>query len=861
MRENERMNCQVKKGDFASASAENHYRPNIQLEPIHQIIKLTFNIKESLSNGSVIQRIKANVATSTQLVLNGINFTISEIKSYNESNQPFAIHWHYDGSLITITWDKPWTANEVRDLEIFYEVKKPIAGLYYSFPSADQPLKPTYVGADHETERARYWLPCVDHPSIRTTLEFFLTSDKDYTILANGKLIDEKVTGDLKTAHWNLDFPCPSYLLTICVGDLVSFKDREADAGQGSIPVSYFTTKKYSSDDLKISFDRTPKMLEWMNKKLGVPLPYPKYFQYALPQHGGAMENISLVSWDDFMVMDEILAKEFTWSVDQINVHEMAHSWFGDSVVIKDFAHAWMKESWATYMETVWLEEMVSNEEADYDRFVNERRYKNETKRYVRPIVTNKYDSSWNMFDSHLYPGGSQRIDMLRKLLGDDAFWSGVTDYLQTFQGQVAETSDFQRKLEAHSGLNLQKFFDQWYYSKGYPKLKIDYSYDDKHRLVQLKVKQTQVDKEKEIGLFEFDLDTKIETEEHKFMDYTFKIKDEEHVFYVKTEKAPKSILIDIENKVLIDYDLNPGAEMLKRIYEVGSMKNKILSAFELGKDGSNKNLEFLVDQYKKESFWGIKKELIGAIGSIYLNEASDALVQFLDSEKDPMVLQELIKEIKNTPLTEEKVQKIKNFLTQTEVLYFAHNSCLQLLGSYKGDKTGMLKYLQAYKPEKDKKGILRDGKHQSIGRLRTKEATSYLLNELKNKDKDSRELISIVNAVTDSVTYGEDKEIFLVKEVLVDRIKTETNFQLLKALANALVKFNDPSLNKYLEKIKPKVSFQEQPSIDKLIEKNKGKTQNEELKNLDERLKKLEKENLDLKSKLQKLENIVEKN
>ena len=218
MNENNSLTCQFKKGDFASSSAKYHYRPNIQLEPIHQKIELSFEINEELCKGSVTQRIKANVVNNTIIELNAINITINNITSVNEStNESFVVTWKYNGSIITVIWERNWQINEIRDLIIDYEVKKPIAGLYYSYPTVNHPDKPIFVGADHETERARYWLPCIDHPSIRTTLEFFLTSDKTHTILANGKLIDEKISGDKKTAHWVLDFPCPSYLLTLCI--------------------------------------------------------------------------------------------------------------------------------------------------------------------------------------------------------------------------------------------------------------------------------------------------------------------------------------------------------------------------------------------------------------------------------------------------------------------------------------------------------------------------------------------------------------------------------------------------------------------------------------------------------------------
>lgn len=131
------------------------------------------------------------------------------------------------------------------------------------------------------------------------------------------------------------------------------------------------------------------------------------------------MENISLVSWDDMFVLDEALAQEWGRLVDQINAHEMAHSYFGDLVVIRDFADAWLKESWATYMEACWIEHAYGAEEYAYEIYECAQRYLHEAdERYLRPIVTRRFDSSWQLFDAHLYPGGAVRLHMLRRLLG-----------------------------------------------------------------------------------------------------------------------------------------------------------------------------------------------------------------------------------------------------------------------------------------------------------------------------------------------------------------------------------------------------------------------------------------------------------
>jgi aminopeptidase N len=153
---------------------------------------------------------------------------------------------------------------------------------------------------------------------------------------------------------------------------------------------------------------------------------------------GGAMENISLVTWSDLYVMDETLFKERGLMVDLTNIHEMAHTFFGDMLVIRHFEHVWLKESWATYTEALWLQDNWNEDEFRYEMLGNAERYMAETGRYTRPIVTRQYEHSWAMFDSHTYPGGGWRIHMLRCLCGDEAFWAGVKSmYLSFFPSKI----------------------------------------------------------------------------------------------------------------------------------------------------------------------------------------------------------------------------------------------------------------------------------------------------------------------------------------------------------------------------------------------------------------------------------------
>lgn len=105
-------------------------------------------------------------------------------------------------------------------------------------------------------------------------------------------------------------------------------------------------------------------------------------------------------------------------------------------------------------------------QEFEYDMWGNASRYFAECSEYVRPIVIREFDHSWQLFDRHLYPGGCWRIHMLRRMMGDTAFWAAVKEYVAVNSKDLVETEDFKRVLEKHSSFNLTKFFDQVTISK-----------------------------------------------------------------------------------------------------------------------------------------------------------------------------------------------------------------------------------------------------------------------------------------------------------------------------------------------------------------------------------------------------------
>jgi aminopeptidase N len=623
--------------DFSDPNVEAHYPPDLELEPIHLEIELFVDVANATVSGSVTNTVKARRDGPTTLKLDAVDF--EELDVRDPDGNPLA--WHYDGRTLELQWTAPFSVGEQRRVQVAYCVTEPVAGLYFSKPNEAYPDQSWYAASDHETERARHWLPCIDLPNVRTTLDFHLRAESRFTILANGLLVEEKDNGDgTKTAHWKLEQLCPSYLICIAIGDFVCADDDPFDDGEQNIELAYFCSQDHTAEDLLRTFGRTRDMMAWMTGKFDLPFPYPKYYQFALPGIYGAMENISLVSWNDTLVQDETLAQEVSFWIDRVNVHEMAHSYFGDAVVCRDFAHAWLKESWATYIDQCWQEDNYGQDEGLYAYYTNAQDYFQEAdEKYQRPIVTRRFRSSWQLYDAHLYPGGACRLHTLRRELGDQVFWAAVQDYLKRYLGQVVETDDFRHVMEEHSGRALGKFFDQWFHSPGYPALKVTFEFDDKRKQGTFEIEQTQVDKEKGIPVFTLltDLAWTIDG-----VVYTAPITLEEakQVVILPMSDKPEQVRFDPGNKALHKLAFNPGDRMLRaQLTAAQDVIGRIQAAHELAKTGKRANIQAIVAAYADESFWGVREQFAKALGAANAEAAVEGLAQIVGLERDPMIM------------------------------------------------------------------------------------------------------------------------------------------------------------------------------------------------------------------------------
>ncbi|KAI8391176.1 peptidase family M1-domain-containing protein [Radiomyces spectabilis] len=767
--------CKSKGHDnFASSTATNQYAPNTVIEPVHLDISLKFgNLKEETMHGKVTLtfchsgRALIGKDERSTVVLNAEQFEDLQVLGEGVTHT-------YDGHHIQLFWSTPFEQSSRREVTITYKVEEPIAGLYFQKADSMIGASPLWAITDHETEKARYWLPTVDFPAVRTTLTWAITAPEEYTSLANGSFVSQETKDGLTTTCWELKHLCPSYLICFAVGEFVSVDDGEVDGR----PIKYFAAKGYEPADLKRAFDKTPAMMQWLQNKIGVSFPWPKYYQIALPAVGGAMENISLVTWCDTFIQDETNSLERKYLTDLVNIHEMGHTYFGDLLVIRHFEHAWLKESWASYIESCWLEDNVSVDHFRHEMLENAHSYFSECQRYMRPIVTRKYDSSWDLFDMHTYPGGAWRIHMLRKRLGDEAFWCGVNQYVKEFSGKTVQTTDFQTCLERASGLNLTRFFDEWVYSKGYPKIKAQYEYSKTDNRVKFVLTQTQVDEANNIPLFATDIEIEFTDDQNHV--YTTRVtfdRDASVTTFINlNDKAsPQSLRIDPDGKVLFSLELAADQDILINMAKNASdVVSRITAYTELIKKGSRPLLKTIREAIQIEPFYGVRVAAANELAKLNSTLSLQILAEMLDNEKDPMAMASIADACK---IRDDLMRSaILRFLERPSLPYRAHGAALMALGYQRNPED--LEYLLRVAQDDGaigQHGIVRSGALKALGYHRSQEAFNYLNNRVGSEIglEPMRARPQGIRALQHSAEWQEDRLKKLAVESIAQSIRS----------------------------------------------------------------------------------------
>ncbi|NUQ34895.1 MAG: HEAT repeat domain-containing protein, partial [Planctomycetaceae bacterium] len=436
--------------------------------------------------------------------------------------------------------------------------------------------------------------------------------------LSNGALVSVKESKGRKTWHWRQDVPHVAYLINLVAGEYKEVKDS-----WNGVEVSYY---HHPGDEQRArnAFATTPEMVRYFTEKLGVRYPFARYAQIPVTEFFfGGMEHTSSTTITDRELHDDRAKLDF--SSNPLVSHELAHQWFGNLVTCKDWSHAWLNEGFATYMDGCWIEHELGAGEFQYTMLQKMEGYlKEDSSKYRRPIVCNRFEQPIDLFDRHLYAKGACVLHLLRAQVGDERFWASMKEYLSRHAGKSVVTQDFATAVEDVTGFAMDGFFAQWVYGQGHPALKLSLDFNDKRKAAELRVAQTQTD----VPVFTFSVDVALHVAD-KNVNHRIAVTEKEQTFSLPCDKRPDFITFDVGNTLLKTLDLSawPQDMLIAQLKANCDVVARIHAARELGKRASQQALNTLIDALKIDAPWYVTGEVALALGKTGRDRARDALI------------------------------------------------------------------------------------------------------------------------------------------------------------------------------------------------------------------------------------------
>lgn len=323
--------------------------------------------------------------------------------------------------------------------------------------NADRKGNP-WIGVACEGDGASLWWPNKDHLSDEPdSMAIRIKVPASLMAVANGNLRKTEVMGQYKKYHWFVSYPINNYNVTLNIADYVHFSDEYSAKDGAKLPVDYYVLRSNEAK-AREHFKQTIKVLEC----------YEHYFdKYPFWNDGFAlvetpylgMEHQSAIAYGNNYqrgYLGGMIPRDMNW--DYIIVHEAAHEYFGNSISCNDIAEMWIHESFATYMEALYVEYTYSYKDAV--------RYLNSQRSFIlnkEPIIGPPGVNWDNWEGSDHYYKGAWMLHTLRHAIGDDQKWWGLLKgFYQRYAISNIRTQDFTDYVNQYTGRNFNAFFEQY---------------------------------------------------------------------------------------------------------------------------------------------------------------------------------------------------------------------------------------------------------------------------------------------------------------------------------------------------------------------------------------------------------------
>ncbi len=508
------------------------YRLDVQLDP---------NISYISGSVDVFFEVEADSLNQIKLLLSDSMQVDSVI--YDGSS----LNYSHLNRTITIDLPQPIYALSMDSIRVFYQ-GAPISGGLGTFAQDTIPGGGEMIWTLSQPYGASDWWPCKDDLYDKAdSVEIAVTTPLAYKVATNGlrKSIDTLGTDHRYT--YKTKYPITTYLIAVAVGNYQFFEEYY-QLGSDSLLMEHFL---FPNETLSQSNNPIGPWLQLYDSLFGeYPFINEKY-GHASFTRGGGMEHQTM----SFM----------TGYGGELIAHELVHQWFGDKVTCSSWQDLWLNEGFATYFTGLTYEFNVVH---DSFYWPNVRNYWEQASLQFPDEALFRTDTSdvSSLFNQVVYQKGAMFLHMLRWVCGDSAFFAGIKNYANdpAFEYGFASTADLKSHLESASGKNLNEFFKDWFYGKGFPIYTSTWSQSDG----ELRMNIEQLPSHPSVYFFNIPLPYQLHSgnwDSTIVLNPTFSNQQ----FSLNISRAIDSISFDPDGWVLAQHDVITSLDQLKKRSEV----------------------------------------------------------------------------------------------------------------------------------------------------------------------------------------------------------------------------------------------------------------------------------------------------
>jgi len=412
----------------------------------HYEAELAPDTKTRSLRGNVIIRVASRVANLTVVSLDADGILIDKATDGDRD-----LRVDLEPGLARIRLARPARRGERRTLRVWYHAE-PKRGMWF--------LANGWWYTGFHTEA---WLPCDASPGDRATFTIHWTVPAAAGLVGTGVETDRTpLAGGMERRTIRLTEPYPAYLVGAVAGPL-----RTVCTRQGTIDFCA-SLDRGATVDPRPALEAAKAAVDPLARWAGLPFPRQRYDQVFLPTRVSGQELVGMALLGESYLRELVRDPREDWLL----VHELIHSWWGNRVTCRSWNDFWLNEGLTTFLQAALKE--VTGARADYEEEIANARRRYDEARHSHKDRALSFDGWTTPPEASgpvTYSKGALVFELLRRSLGEQAFWTGLRNYTHAGLKAGVTSRDLEQAMETASGRDLRPLFESWVYGAEPPEL------------------------------------------------------------------------------------------------------------------------------------------------------------------------------------------------------------------------------------------------------------------------------------------------------------------------------------------------------------------------------------------------------